>query len=142
MQPREPGVTVGMVVHGDPAGVRRCVPSALEQSWRGPRRLVIVDDGSPDETRVLLDELGRRHQAVEVVRNPRSRGPAHARNQILERAGGDMVAWIAPDTVWQPHKLQAHLTALRDAAADGHGAVEHLSVSPVRLLGPRRGQEV
>lgn len=78
--------------------------------------VVVVDDGSRDETAARLAEL--RDERVRVVTNERPRGVAAARNQALGEAQGEWVAFLDDDDLWAPLKLRAQLAAADAAGAD------------------------
>jgi glycosyltransferase involved in cell wall biosynthesis len=105
-------VTVGLPVYNDPAGLRRTVPTVVGQTWQGPMRLLIVDDGSTDDTPEVLAQLAATHPQIEVVRHPVNRGRPYARNTIIELAGDDYLAWIDAGDLWHPRKLELQLATL------------------------------
>jgi glycosyltransferase involved in cell wall biosynthesis len=71
--------------------------------------VVVVDDGSRDETPRRLAELP--DPRVRVVRHDRSRGVARARNRGIAEARGNWVAFLDDDDLWSPNKLRAQLDA-------------------------------
>ncbi len=73
--------------------------------------VVIVDDGSTDETPVQL--AGAIDPRVRVVRRDRSGGMAVARNAGIEIAGGEWIAFLDDDDLWAPRKLRAQIDAAR-----------------------------
>lgn len=75
--------------------------------------LVVVDDGSRDETPSLLASLD--DPRLEVVRHERGKGVAAARNRGIASARGRWVAFLDDDDLWAPRKLRHQL----DAAALG-----------------------
>lgn len=111
----QPRVTVGMPVYNDPDGLRRSVPSILNQTWPGAIRLLVLDDGSTDETPAVLAALAADHDTVEVVRAPHNEGRPFARNRILDLAGDDYLAWCDSGDLWHPRKLELQLAALIEA---------------------------
>jgi glycosyltransferase involved in cell wall biosynthesis len=108
----QPRVTVGLPVYNDSAGLRRTVPTVVGQTWQGPLRLLIIDDGSTDDTPQVLADLAVRHPQIEVVRHPVNQGRPYARNTILELAGDDYLAWIDAGDLWHPRKLELQLATL------------------------------
>jgi GT2 family glycosyltransferase len=73
--------------------------------------VIVVDNGSRDDTASLL---ARRRELV-VIRNPRNRGVAPARNQGLRAACGGFVALLDVDTVPAPGSLARLVAYLRAA---------------------------
>lgn len=67
------------------------VLEALSEMTQGAAEVVVVDDGSRDETPDLLDELQSRYPQVRVARHSRPRGMEAAGQTGLERATGDLV---------------------------------------------------
>lgn len=108
----QPRVTVGMPVYNDPDGLRRSVPSIFGQTWRGPLRLLIVDDGSTDETADVAASLREHYGTIEIVRMPENMGRPVARNRIVELAGDDYLAWCDSGDLWHPRKLELQLASL------------------------------
>jgi GT2 family glycosyltransferase len=102
----------------DRAARLRRLLAALERQQLEPADLVvvIVDDGSVDETPAVLAEATRRGAvALTTVRHDRSRGPAAGRNAAWRAATAPVIAFIDDDCVPSPLWLPA---ALRRYAAD------------------------
>jgi glycosyltransferase involved in cell wall biosynthesis len=83
-----------------------------------PAEVIVVDDGSGDDTAAVAERLGAR-----VIRHERNRGVSAARNTALEAATGEWIAFLDTDDEWLPFHLQ-RLWASRD----GHAAVAHSAV--------------
>lgn len=108
-----PPVTVGMPVYNDAAGLRRSIPSVFGQTWPGPMRLIVVDDGSTDDTPEVLASLADTYSQVVVVRNTHNQGRPFARNRIVElSAPDDYLAWCDSSDMWHPRKLELQMSAL------------------------------
>ena len=71
----------------------RCVAAIRRAS--GDARIVVVDDGSVDDT---AESLRRRGEGLEILENRRSRGFSAAANQGLARAHGDPILLLNSDT--------------------------------------------
>jgi glycosyltransferase involved in cell wall biosynthesis len=78
--------------------------------------VIVVDDGSTDETRDRLLELNE--SRLRVIRHDRPGRVARARNAGLREARGEWVAFLDDDDSWAPHKLRAQLEAVRATGAD------------------------
>lgn len=96
--------------------VSSAIDSALAQTLP-PLEVIVVDDGSTDETPEVLARYGDR---IRVVRQS-NQGVAAARNAGIAVARGDLVAFLDSDDVWQPRKLE--LQAARFDADPGLGLV-------------------
>ncbi len=81
--------------------VGRAVDSALAQTLP-PLEVIVIDDGSTDETPHVLARYGNR---IRVVRQ-NNRGVAAARNAGIAIARGELLAFLDSDDVWLPHKLE------------------------------------
>jgi glycosyltransferase involved in cell wall biosynthesis len=91
------------------------LPSALEQE-DVELEVIVVDDGSQDETPARLAELG--DPRLVVIRHDASRGVAVARNAGIRAARGRWVSFLDDDDLWSPRKLRAQVDS-----ADAAGAV-------------------
>lgn len=96
---------VSVVVPAFNAGstIRESVNSALNQTYRNIE-VIIVDDGSTDDTRAVASELSRRDARVRYVYKQNG-GVASARNKGIAEARGDYIATLDADDLWYPTKL-------------------------------------
>ncbi len=75
----------------------RFMTSLLNQSMPSEEmEIILVDDGSKDNSGELCDEFAKEHSFVKVIHQENA-GPAAARNAGLEAAVGTYVAFIDPD---------------------------------------------
>jgi hypothetical protein len=87
--------------------VRRSIDSALEQSYR-PIEVIVVDDGSTDATRNLLEKYGDRI----VFTHQKNGGPSVARNTGVGLARGEFIAFLDSDDTWSPTKIARQVRLL------------------------------
>jgi dolichol-phosphate mannosyltransferase len=93
------------------------VPAVLER-LPDERRILVVDDSSPDGTGAVADELAAAHEEVEVLhrREKRGLGPAYVAGFHRALAGGaGAVVQMDADFSHSPEHLPALLAALEDA---------------------------
>ncbi len=127
---------VGVVIPAFNAAsyVAQAIDSVLAQT-RPPSRIIVVDDGSVDETALIVGRFGR---FVTCIRQE-NRGVAAARNRGARESGTEWVAFLDADDVWLPTKLERQQNRLRDSeAAAGFTLVrlvaEDLSPIPSRAV--------
>ena len=129
---------VGVVVPAyDVAGyLPACLDSILGQSHRA-LDVVVVDDGSPDESGAVAEEYAARDRRVRVV-HIENRGLGAARNEGLRHVRGDVLAFADSDDVVPPGAYEAMLGQLRRTGADlVTGDVARLvgeEVQPIRWM--------
>jgi glycosyltransferase involved in cell wall biosynthesis len=88
--------------------IGRALDSLLTQT-RPPDEILVVDDGSPDDMAAAVEPYGGR---VTFLRKPNG-GAASARNFGIDRAAGELIAFIDADDYWEPQKLERQLDVLR-----------------------------
>src|SRR2546422_483128 len=93
------------------------IESVLAQSYQD-RELIVVDDASTDETALLV----RRFPQVRYLRRHTNGGQAGARNDGARLAGGEFLAFLDQDDLWESTLLEETVPAL---AAEPAAAVIH-----------------
>jgi glycosyltransferase involved in cell wall biosynthesis len=80
--------------------------SVFDQTAR-PGEIVVVDDGSTDDTVTIARSFG-----VRVITLPNG-GPSTARNVGAQAATGEYIAYLDADDLWAPDKLAVQLAAMQ-----------------------------
>ena len=99
--------------------VGRAIDSALAQTY-GEVSVIVVNDGSTDDTRALIHDTYGRDPRVRYV-HKQNGGVSSARNHGIRLADGAFTALLDSDDVWKPFKLEVQLACLR--AFPGAGMV-------------------
>lgn len=97
-----PTVSVIIPTFNRARAVCAAVDSVLAQTF-ADYELIVVDDGSRDDTPQALTAYGRR---IRLIRQD-NRGVSAARNAGLAVAEGALIAFLDSDDLWLPHKLKA-----------------------------------
>lgn len=84
-----------------------------------PNRIIVVDDGSTDNTVALVSGIGS--QLIEVIKTAPI-GVSHARNTGVRASNADLVAFLDADDCWHPSKLRLQIQCL---AANPNAAVAY-----------------
>lgn len=96
-------VSVIVPVYKAELSIKKCAESILRQSYANIE-LFLVDDGSPDNSGKICDEIALSDSRVKVIHKPNG-GPSSARNKGVQDANGDYLVfadaddWIDPDYV-------------------------------------------
>jgi glycosyltransferase involved in cell wall biosynthesis len=109
--------TVIVCVHNRPRKILDCLESLRRMSsenWD----LVIVDDGSTDETPEVLQTYRMEHpsRAITIVRKETNAGVSSARNAGIAAARGEIVLFTDSDCTVDPDWVAAHRRAFADGA--------------------------
>ena len=97
---RKPQVSVIIPTYNRGWILREAVDSVLAQEYTD-YELIVVDDGSTDDTREILDSYG---QDLFVFQQP-NKGVSAARNRGLAESRAQLVAFLDSDDLWLPQKL-------------------------------------
>lgn len=110
-------VSVIMPCFNSSAHIADSVASALGQSY-APVELIVVDDGSTDDTPRILQRLTEDYgDRLRVFTQPNS-GPYPARNLALQKARGEFIAFLDADDYWDPDFLEKLHSAIVQNGVD------------------------
>lgn len=104
------------------------VNSVLAQT-HGNVEVIIIDDGSTDDTAQLVAARWGRDRRVKYFRQA-NQGVTAARNQGLARAFGDYVALLDSDDRWKPWKLRAQVACMISCSEIGMVWTDMEAVDP------------
>lgn len=107
MRTVEPLVSVIIPTYNRSEWVTEAVRSALDQTYRRIE-IIVVDDGSTDNTRDVLSKYGASIKYIYQKRSERSR----ARNQGFRYSRGDYIAFLDSDDQWLPTKIEKQVEIL------------------------------
>ena len=96
-------VTILVPVYNVAPYLRQCVESLTGQTYTD-LQIVLINDGSTDDSWTVLQELAHEDKRIETYSQPNC-GVATTRNRLLDKVRGDFVLfvdsddWIEPDTI-------------------------------------------
>lgn len=111
-----PAVTVLMPVHNGAAYLREAIDSVLRQTL-ADFELLVVNDGSTDETASVLRDCG--DPRLRVLDNGANLGLVASLNKGLDAASGEFIARMDADDVALPGRLQRQRAFLQGAPGVG-----------------------
>ena len=106
-QETPPKVSVVIPTYNRQDFVREAIASVLAQTCQD-FELIVVDDGSADDTRAVVQEFSAIAPGIRYIFQP-NQGVSAARNTGVGLSRGAFVAFLDSDDLWQPHKLQSQL---------------------------------
>ena len=112
----DPLLTIVVPVYNEEETLREIVRRIRLQPWR--KQIVLVDDGSTDQSPDILQQLAAEHDDVEALELPENRGKGAALRAGFERARGDIIVIQDADLEYDPADYALLLVALLDGRAD------------------------
>ena len=89
---KQPLISVIVPVYNIIPYLPRCVESLRTQTYEN-LEILLIDDGSTDETPALCDRLAAEDERIRVF-HKKNGGPSSARNFGLQQAGGEYVGFV------------------------------------------------
>ena len=126
-----PTVSVVIPAYNYARYLSMAIESALAQT-HPPLEVIVVDDGSTDETPSVLAAHGDR---IRAIRQPNG-GAGAARNTGIAAARGDYLAFLDSDDLWRRDKLELQLARF---ARDPDLGLVHCGVETIDELGRTTG---
>ncbi|KEZ15291.1 Glycosyl transferase family 2 [Sphingobium yanoikuyae] len=96
--------------------IRETLASVAAQTHQA-LEVIVVDDGSTDETMAIATEFATHDRRFQTVRQDNA-GVAVARNHGAALARADLLAFVDADDLWAPEKIERQVEALHAAGID------------------------
>lgn len=103
----------------------RCVDSVLGQTYK-KLEVILVDDGSPDNSGAICDQYAQRDHRVKVI-HQKNAGVSAARNAALAIASGDYLTFVDSDDYLSEDALEVMLRRMLEDGSD-HAVGRHVCV--------------
>jgi glycosyltransferase involved in cell wall biosynthesis len=110
---KEPLVSVIIPVYNSKRWIERTIASAIAQTYRHIE-IIVVDDGSTDDTADMIEAVALRDSRVRLFRQPHA-GVSATRNFGIRQARGELIAPLDSDDLWHPEKLARQVAAMQAA---------------------------
>ena len=125
--PADDLVSIVMPVFNAEAFLAKALHSIKTQShtnWE----VIIVNDASVDASDGISRDWARQQvQRVELLQNSCRQGPGYSRNRALNKATGELIAFLDADDIWKPDRLAAGIEHFKRS--------KNLGVSYGRIIG-------
>jgi glycosyltransferase involved in cell wall biosynthesis len=93
--------------------VRNAIDSILNQTYTNIE-IIVVDDGSTDDTRDILADYAQKGQITYIYQ--KNAGVSAARNAGLKIAKGEWIAFLDSDDTWLPDKLRRQMQIVENSS--------------------------
>ncbi len=111
-----PPVAVVVPVFNEATVIRRTLEALLASDY--PRlRIVVVDDGSTDETARIVADMACQHPSIQLVQRPNG-GKHAALNQGFREAAEEFIVTIDGDTMVLPHTIRHLMVPFANPVVD------------------------
>lgn len=92
--------------------IKRCVGSLVTQTYQDIE-VILVDDGSVEETVTVEQEVSELYPCVRIVAQKNS-GVSQARNRGLDEASGEFVCFVDADDYVEPNMIEKMISYMED----------------------------
>jgi len=111
-----PKISVIIPVYNVERYVIGCITSVIDQTYKN-LEIIIVDDGSTDDSGKICDELRKKDTRIAVIHQPNG-GLSDARNTGLDIATGEYIAFVDGDDTIEPEMVDVLYSNLQKETAD------------------------
>jgi glycosyltransferase involved in cell wall biosynthesis len=110
MEYRDPYISVILPTYNREQTLLRAICSVLEQTFEN-FELIVVDDGSTDETPALIRRITDRR--LIYIQHSQNSGVSAARNSAIQTSRGKLLAFQDSDDAWDSQKLERQIEKMR-----------------------------
>ena len=108
-----PTISVIVPVYNTASYLSRCIESLVNQTY-SDLQIILIDDGSTDESGAIADEWQTKDPRIEVY-HQQNQGQSAARNVGLQHARGEYIAFVDSDDYIDSNYFSTMLQAADDA---------------------------
>ncbi len=93
-------ISVVVPVYNVQKYLKKCINSIVGQSYKN-LQIILIDDGSTDDSGIICDEYAKKYQNIEVV-HKKNGGLSDARNVGIKKSKGKYITFIDSDDYVEP----------------------------------------
>lgn len=97
--------------------IAQTIESVIMQTYSN-WEMIIVDDCSTDKSYEIALEYAKKDERIKVIRNESNSGAAISRNNALNMAGGEYIAFLDSDDLWEENKLEKQISFMQKYNCD------------------------
>ncbi len=112
-------ISVIIPVYNAEKSIEKSLISIKNQTWEGVFEIILVNDGSSDRSKTIIENYQQNHQDQNIILiNQENRGVSKARNAAMKIAQGDYIALLDSDDEWLPEKTEKQMKFLENQNID------------------------
>ena len=112
----QPLISVIVPIYNVAKYLPKCIDSLLRQTYKN-LEIILIDDGSTDNSGKICDEYSKKDKRIKVI-HKQNGGVCSARNQGLDIAKGNYIAFVDPDDYVLPDMYKTLLNILQKENAN------------------------
>jgi teichuronic acid biosynthesis glycosyltransferase TuaG len=110
-------VSIVMPAYNSEKYIREAITSVIQQTY-SDWELIVVDDGSKDNTVEIIEDFSKKDSRVKLHRNEKNLGVSATRNKGISLAVGEWIAFLDSDDMWDQTKLEKQINFAKDKDAN------------------------
>lgn len=108
-------ISVIIPVYNSEKSIEKSLLSVKNQTWKGIFEIIIVNDGSTDNSLKIIEDYQRENPDERIILiNQENGGVSKARNTALKIATGEYIALLDSDDEWLPEKTERQMYYLEN----------------------------
>lgn len=119
---KAPAVTAVIAAFNETAVIARCLAAVCHSRYAGLTEIIVIDDGSTDDTAGIVEAAAVQDERIRLIRQP-NRGKPSALNRAFVEAEGEVVVTLDADTLLTPNTISHLVWRFVDDSGGRLGAV-------------------
>ena len=113
----QPLVTTVIPSYNHAIYIEQAMQSVLDQDYPNIQ-LIVVDDGSKDDSHAVISAFAERNPQVEMILNSENHGQSAVLNQGIAHAKGDFIQFLPSDDWYLPQKTRLQVAKFRSCVPE------------------------
>ncbi|MBI5803293.1 glycosyltransferase [Candidatus Pacearchaeota archaeon] len=99
-------ISVIIPAYNEETSIKETVESVLKSNYKNVLEVIVINDGSTDNTLEIVKDLGRKYPKIKIL-DKKNSGKADSLNQALKIAKGELVAIVDADSYPDSHAISS-----------------------------------
>lgn len=94
--------------------IEKSIKSVLNQKTNYEYELIIVNDCSTDNTKLIIEKYIEKHDNIKCITNFENIGVNESRNKAIIESRGELIAFLDSDDTWNENKIEEQIQVFND----------------------------